>query len=99
MYMSRDIMHCKPGKVKDLVEKFKKMSAIVASLGYPPMRIYTDMSGERYWTLVAEQEVERLDDFAEMSRKAMNSKEFSDVMAGYHDLVIEGRRELYKVEK
>ena len=98
MYMSRDIMHCKPGKVKDMVEKFKKMSAISTSLGYPKMRVYTDVSGEQYWTIVAEQEMEHLDDFAEMARQASMRKEFGEVMAGYHDLVIEGRREIYKVE-
>ena len=99
MYMSRDIMHCKPGKVKDLVERFKKLSSIMTSMGFPQMRIYTDVSGEPYWTVVSEQEVERLDDFAEMAHQISSHKDFSQAMAGYHDLVVDGRRELYRLEQ
>ena len=57
MFMSREIMHCKPGKVKDLVEKFKLISEALKAIGHPPMRIYTDVSGENYWTVVSEQDV------------------------------------------
>ena len=53
MYMSREIMHCKPGKVKDLVAKFKVLSEAMKGMGYPPLRIYTDLSGENYWTVIA----------------------------------------------
>jgi len=98
MYMSRDIMHCKPGKVKDLVGRFKKMSDVMEKMGYPPFRLYTDVSGESYWTLVIEQDVERIDDMAEMARSTMSNKEISAALEGYHDLVVSGRRELYRVE-
>jgi hypothetical protein len=98
MYMSRDIMYCKPGKVKDLVVKFKKMSDVMKKMGYPPFRLYTDVSGENYWTLVIEQDVERIDDMAEMARTTMSNKEIATALEGYHDLVQNGRRELYKVE-
>ena len=37
MYMSREIMHCKPGKVKDLVVKFKALSDAMKGMGYPPV--------------------------------------------------------------
>ena len=96
--MSRDIMHCKPGKVKDLVVKFKKMSEAMKKMGYGPLRIYTDVSGENYWTVVIEQDVERIDDMAEMARTTMSNTELAAAMEGYHDLVQNGRRELYKVE-
>ena len=36
---------------------------------------------------------------AEMSRKAMQMPEFQEAMKGYHDLVAEGRREIYLIEK
>ena len=98
MYMSRDIMHCKPGKVKDMVGKFKKMSEIFVRKGFPKLRIYTDLSGEHYWTVIVEQEVEDIGKMDEMARQAMADKDFVDVMAGYHDLVQSGRRELYRVE-
>ena len=98
MYMSREVMHCKPGKAKDLVAKFKKMGEAMKSRGYPDMRIYTDVSAEHYWTVVMEQEVENIDDLAEMSRKMSNDKELMKLIDGYHELVNDGRRELYKVE-
>ena len=98
MYMSREVMHCKPGKAKDLVAKFKKMDDAMRSRGYPGMRIYTDISAENYWTVVMEQEVEKIDDFAEMTRKMSEDKDLMNIIDGYHDLVTDGRRELYKLE-
>jgi hypothetical protein len=89
MYMSRDIMHCKPGK---------RLSSVLSGMGYPPMRIYTDVSGEQYWTVVIEQDVARIDDMAEMSRKTMTDPEVAKAMEGYHEHVVSGRREFYKRE-
>ena len=43
-------------------------------------------------------EVESLEKYTEMSRQSMQMKEFQDVMKGYHDLVDEGRREIYSIE-
>lgn len=98
MFMSREIMHCKPGKVKDLVEKFKVLSEALKGMGYPPLRIYTDVSGENYWTVVAEQDVKSIDEMADQARKTMLDPKVSAAMKGYHDLVNDGRREIYKVE-
>jgi hypothetical protein len=63
------------------------------------MRVMTDVSAERYWTVVSEMEVPSLEAWAEMSRKSMELKEFQDVMKGYHDLVDQGRREIYTLER
>ncbi len=98
MYMSREVMHCKPGKAKDLVAKFKKMDDAMRSKGFPAMRIYTDISAEHYWTVVMEQELEKIDDFAEMTRKMSEDKDLMKIIDGYHELVVDGRRELYKLE-
>jgi hypothetical protein len=98
MYMSRDIFHCKPGKAKDIVAKFKQFSEVLRSMGYFPARIYTDVSGENYWTVVIEQDIEHIDELAEMSRKAMSDPRTGQALKDYHDLVQAGRRELYKVE-
>jgi heme-degrading monooxygenase HmoA len=98
MYLVREVLYCKPGKVRPLLEKFKALSAAAESMGYPGFRLYTDVSGERFWTLVAEFESETLDGFQEMEEGVMASEDARAAMAGYHDLVIEGRREVYKVE-
>jgi hypothetical protein len=100
MLMIREVMHCKPGKVRPLVEKFLAMSKLMQKSGMGPMRVMTDVSAERYWTLVAELEVPSLKAFEEMdkSMSEADGKEFQKIMAGYHDVVEDGRREIYKLE-
>lgn len=102
MYLVREIMYCKPGKVRPLVEKFAAMSKLGEKAGMPKMRILTDFAGERYWTLVAEMEVESIAEFERMM-SAMpgdedDAKELEKIMKGYHDLVEYGKREIYKIE-
>jgi hypothetical protein len=98
MFIVRDVMHCKPGQVKSMVEKFRQLSKIIKKMGYKPMRIMTDISGERYWTVVAEQEVKNLEAYAEMAGKTMTDKNLQKVMKNYHDLVESGHREIFKLE-
>lgn len=56
MYFVRDIMYCKPGKVRAMVEKFSALSKLSAKVGMPSMRIMTDLSAEQYWTVVSTRE-------------------------------------------
>ena len=62
----------------------------------------TDVSAERYWTVVSEMEVPSLKAFEEMfqgqGQNEEDMKEFEKIMQGYHDLVEHGRREIYKIE-
>jgi hypothetical protein len=98
MFLIRDIMHCKPGQVRAMVQKFQALSKLIHQMGFGGMRIMTDVSAERYWTVVSELEVDNLEKYTEMSRKTMEVKEFQDAMKGYHDLVVDGRREIYQIE-
>ena len=98
MYVVREIMRCKPGKVREMVKRFTSLSQIVQKMGYKPFRIYTDVSGEHFWTIVGETEVDNLDQFFVMMEKSMENEEVRRVMAGYHDAVESGRREIYKLE-
>ena len=98
MYIVSDIMHCKPGKVRDMVKKFKSLNDLAPKLGLKPFRILTDVSGEPFWTVVAITEVESLDEFFGTMDKAMANEEARKILAGYHDLVVSGRREIYKAE-
>ena len=66
---------------------------------FSKMRVMTDVSAERYWTVVSETEVDNLEKYNEVSRHAMANKEFQEAMAGYHDIVLEGRREIYQIEE
>lgn len=98
MFVVRDIMYCKPGQVRPMVQKFVALSKLIEKMGFGPMRIMTDVSAERYWTVVAEINVPSLEEYAKMSRESMGLKEFQDAMKGYHDLIDHGRREIYQLE-
>ena len=98
MYLVRDIMFCKPGKARPMVQKFLELSKVLEGMGQGRLRVLTDVSAERYWTVVAESEVKSLEEHAEMGRKAMVDPRFQEVMKDYHDLVTEGRREIYQIE-
>ena len=99
MFLVRDIMYCKPAKARPMVEKFLALSKLTAKMGFGSMRVMTDVSAERYWTVVSEMEVPNLEEYTEMSRKSMEIKEFQEAMKGYHDLIDHGRREIYQIEK
>jgi hypothetical protein len=98
MLLIREIMHCKPGKVRPLVEKFLKMAELGERKGWGRMRVMTDVSGEQYWTLVAEMEVVSLEEFMSMGTSEEDTKQFEEIMKDYHDLVLSGRREIFKIE-
>ena len=102
MLLIREIMHCRPGKVRPMVDKFLKMSRLNEKAGLGKMRVMTDYAGERYWTVVSEFEVESMDALDAMMKGEGISpelgKEFEKVMEGYHDLVEWGRREVYRIE-
>jgi len=99
MFLVRDIMYCKPGKARAMVDKFLALSAISQQLGMGPTRVMTDVSAERYWTVISEMEVPSLDALSDRAAKAMESPEFQATMKGYHDLVDHGRRDIYTIEK
>lgn len=98
MLLIRDIMYCKPGKVRPMTEKFVAMAKLGEKKGMPKMRIMTDVSAERYWTVVSEMEVPSMEAFMTMMQNTDEAKEFDEIMKGYHDLVDHGRREIYTIE-
>ena len=105
MFLIREVMYCKPGKVRPLVEKFLAMAKLSERLGTGKMRVMTDVSAERYWTLVGEMEVPSLQAFEDMisgvppkGATEADMKQFETMMQGYHDLVDAGKREIYKIE-
>jgi hypothetical protein len=98
----REVMYCKPGKVRPMVEKSLAMAKLNEKAGMGKMRIMTDFCAERYWTIVYEFEVENLQAFeAMMKGEGMDEatgKEMEKIMKDYHDFIDYGRREIYKIE-
>jgi hypothetical protein len=102
MLLIREVMYCKPGKVRAMVDKSLAMARLSEESGLGKMRVMTDFCAERYWTIVSEFEVPSMQAFEEMMQGQGQSpevgKKFEKIMEGYHDLVDYGRREVYKIE-
>jgi hypothetical protein len=98
MYVVREVLHCKPGKVRQMVEKFRAISTVLTELGHEPLRLLTDVSGEPFWTIVAEAKVDAIDQFFSREQQLMANEALRNTMADYHDLVESGRREVYRIE-
>jgi hypothetical protein len=99
MYVIREVLHCKPGKVRQMADKFTAISHALQEMGHEPMRLLTDVTGEPFWTIVAEAKVEKIDDFFAVEQKLTSNESVRKVMADYHDLVESGRREIFRVER
>ena len=98
MVVIREVMFCKPGKVRPMVDKFKAMSALMQKKGGAKMRVMTDLAADHYWTVIAEYEMPSLAEFEKMMSDQPSMKEFGPIMEGYHDLIDHGRREIYTLE-
>jgi hypothetical protein len=81
-----------------MAEKFKQISAVLKEMGQEPMRLLTDVTGEPFWTIVAEAKVEKLDDFFAIEQRLVANESLRKTMADYHDLINRGRREIYRIE-
>jgi hypothetical protein len=102
MLLIREVMYCKPGKVRAMVEKTLAMGKLMEKAGQGQMRVLTDVASERYWMLVMEFETKSMQHFEDMmagrGQSESDMKEMESIMKGYHDLVDYGRREIYKIE-
>jgi hypothetical protein len=103
MLLVREIMYCKPGKVRKMVEMSLAMAKVMEKAGQGKLRVMTDLVGERYWTAVMEFEVKDLKSFEDvMAGKGMSeadNREMENLGKGYHDLIEYGKREIYKIEE
>lgn len=97
MFVVRDVFHCKPGKSRELAERFMRtLPSVEQHDGFRNCRVLIDAVAD-YWTVVLECDFERLDDFERHSREFGARPEVREALAGYMDLVIEGKREIYRV--
>lgn len=98
MYVIREVLNCKPGRVRPMVEKFRALSKAVEEMGHEPLRLLTDVASEPFWTVVVEARVERVDDFFALEQELMSNGSLREAMSDYHDLIATGRREIYRIE-
>ena len=71
MYVIREVLHCKPGKVRQMVEKFRVISTVLKEIGTRTASPAHRCDRRAFWTIVAEAKVERIDDFFAMEQKLM----------------------------
>ena len=81
-----------------MVEKFGQISKALTDMGHEPMRILTDVTGEPFWTVIAEAKVEKIDDFFAIEQTLTANETIRKAMADYHEMVASGRREIYRIE-
>jgi hypothetical protein len=96
MYLIRDTFQCKPGRAKELVNKFKQTFPYMEEQKFKNIKILTDVVSN-YWTVVLEAEVETLAEFE--NRKGFTSKpQVKEIMKDYMALVEGGKREIFNIE-
>lgn len=81
MYVIREVLHCKPGKVRQMADRFRAISHALQEMGHEPMRLLTDVTGEPFWTIVAEAKVEKIDDSFAVEQKLMTNETVGKAMA------------------
>jgi hypothetical protein len=97
MYLVREVFHTKPGKTKELVDKFKKVVPHFENNGIRDVNIMTDIAST-YWTMVMEYEVDDPGSFFNELREITSQPEVKKNMEGYMDLVEKGHREIFLIE-
>ncbi len=97
MFIVRDTFRCKPGHAKDLVAKFKAAAPHLQGISTSEVRIMTDRVTD-FWTVALEIEVESLDEYWKAVESRGNIPAVREAMAGYMDLVLEGKREIFHLE-
>lgn len=97
MYVVRDVFRCKPGKAKDLANRFKQLiPAMERDDHFRNCKVMVD-AVSTYWTVVLEAEFEELAQFEQHMAEFSGREEVKAVMAGYMELVDGGHRELYRL--
>ena len=97
MNVIRDIFRCKPGKAKDLVEKFKRTVAVMErDDGFSNVRVMVDAVAD-YWTVVLEADCPSLERFERHLGEFGARAEVREAMAGYMELVESGHREIWRI--
>lgn len=97
MFVIRNVFKCKPGKAKNLIEKFKASTALLGqSEAVASERILVDEVAA-FWTVVIETEVEDLAKFSQAMQEYGSRKDVQQAMAGYMDFVEGGYREIFRI--
>jgi hypothetical protein len=93
MYVVRETFTAKPGMASKLAKLF---SEVAKEMPGPRTRVLTDYVGP-YNTVVWEMEVGELAEFERMMKEYAEQPDLGRKMAGYTEMYMSGRREIYRV--
>jgi hypothetical protein len=93
MFIIRNVFRCKPGKAKNVIEKFKAAIPLMEGIN---QRVLVDEVGG-FWTVVVEVEAEDMGTFERVLRERGSRQDVQDAMSGYMDFVESGYREIFRV--
>jgi hypothetical protein len=97
MLLIRDVFRCKPGKARELADRFKRtFPSLEREDGFRNCRVMVDYVAD-YWTVVLQAEVESIEQFDKHMREFGSRPDVKDILSGYMDLVDGGHREIYKI--
>jgi hypothetical protein len=97
MYVVRDVFRCKPGKAKELVERFRKtIPELERDDNFTNIRLMVDAVAE-YWTVVLEADCPSLAHFEKHLREFGTRPYVREALEGYMDLVEGGKREIFRL--
>lgn len=97
MYVIRDIFRCKPGCAGEVARRLRQtIPSTEAEDGFRNSRVLVDYVAS-YWTVILEGEVEHLDQFEHHMAGYASRPAVQEAMRGYTDLVLEGRREIFRI--
>ena len=98
MYVIREVLNCKPGKVRQMVEKFRSISTVLKEMGQEPLRVLDRCDGRALLDHRRRGEGRKSMIFSPMEQTLTTNETLRKTMADYHDLVDRGRREIYRLE-
>lgn len=97
MLVIQERFRCKPGKAKELVEKFKKSNELMEkATGRSMGRVLVDVVAN-YWTVIIEHEAESMAELEKEMTQRVEVEGVDKAMEGYMDLVEGGRREIFRI--
>ncbi|HZJ08197.1 MAG TPA: hypothetical protein VFD39_00745 [Trueperaceae bacterium] len=96
MIVVREVFQLHYGKAREAMALVKEMSQLGPSMTAKPPRLLTDVVGP-YYTLIMEAEFENLAAFEKAMSDETGAEGFRDLNARFAPLVMEGRREIYRI--
>ena len=93
MLIVRETFTAKPGMASKLAKMFREMSKEMPG---PKSRVMTDLIGP-YNTVIWEVEVDGLGDFEKMMKEYSEKPDIGKKMAGYTEMYVSGKREVYRI--